>query len=113
MKILQHKFVEFIPKEKEEGIIYISMEYGTAVHKCVCGCGSLVVTPFSPTDWEITFNGETISLYPSIGNWNFKCQSHYFIINNEIKFARKWSKREIRLGRLFDKEYKEKYFKKT
>lgn len=111
-KHLQHKFVEFIPQNIEDGVLYISLEYCTAIHKCVCGCDNEVVTPLSPTDWEITFNGETVSLSPSIGNWNFECQSHYFIINNKIRFARKWSKERIELGRDFDKEEKEKYLKR-
>jgi hypothetical protein len=111
-KLLQHKFIEFMPEIIEEGVLYISLEYCTAIHKCVCGCANEVVTPISPTDWQITFDGESITLYPSIGNWNFECQSHYFIINNEIKFARKWSKERIALGREFDKNFKEKFYKK-
>lgn len=95
MKILQHKFVEFIPDVLEEGILYISIEYCTAIHKCVCGCGNEVVTPISPTDWEITFNGKSVSLSPSIGNWNFDCKSHYWIKNNTIKHVIKWSYCEI------------------
>jgi len=34
-----------------------------------------VVTPLSPTGWSLIFDGETVSLYPSIGNWNFPCRS--------------------------------------
>ena len=91
MMILQHKFVEFIPDVLEDGILYISIEYCTAIHKCVCGCGNEVVTPLSPNDWELTFNGKRVSLYPSIGNWNFDCQSHYWIKNSTVKHIRKWS----------------------
>ncbi len=80
--MLQHKFVEFIPDRIEDGLLYISVQYCTAIHKCVCGCGNEVVTPLSPTDWRLTFDGISISLYPSIGNWNFDCQSHYWIKNN-------------------------------
>lgn len=87
MKTIQHKFVEFIPEKKEEGILYISIEYCTAIHKCVCGCGEEVVTPISPTDWELTFYGDSISLYPSIGNWSFNCKSHYWIRRNKIIYA--------------------------
>jgi hypothetical protein len=112
MKILQHKFVEFIPDVLEEGILYISIEYCTAIHKCVCGCGNEVVTPLSPTDWKVTFDGKTVSLDPSIGNWNFKCKSHYWIIKNKVKFARKWKDWEIKEGREGDAENKENYFKK-
>lgn len=93
--ILQHRFVELIPEKVEEGILYISLEYCTAIHKCVCGCGNEVVTPISPKDWQLHFDGKTVSLSPSIGNWNFDCRSHYWIINNKVKFARKWSKEEI------------------
>ena len=90
MMNVQHRFVEFIPDELEDGILYISLKYCTAIHKCVCGCGNEVVTPISPTDWRLTFDGKTISLYPSIGNWNFECKSHYWITNNKVRFASKW-----------------------
>ena len=107
MKTIQFKFVEFIPSELEEGVLYISIEYKTAVHKCVCGCGNKVVTPITPTDWEITYDGKTVSLNPSIGNWNFKCKSHYFITKNKIRFARRWSDWKIEDGRKRDSENKE------
>jgi hypothetical protein len=112
MKIIQHKFVEFIPEQLEEGILYISIEYCTAIHKCVCGCGNQVVTPISPTDWQITFNGKSISLYPSIGNWNFNCKSHYWITKNQVNFARKWSDFEIANGKKSEGKQKNKYYNK-
>ena len=82
-----HEFVEYIPEKLSDGTIYISTTYGTAVHKCCCGCGNEVVTPLTPTDWKLIFDGETISLHPSIGNWNLDCKSHYWIKNNEIKWG--------------------------
>ncbi len=60
------------------------MEYTVASHLCVCGCGREVVTPIRPSEWNLTFDGETISLHPSIGNWDFPCQSHYWIKRNKI-----------------------------
>ena len=98
MKLL-HKFVKNIPENIENGTIYISMDYATAIHKCCCGCGKEVVTPFSPTDWKLLFDGDSISLSPSIGNWSFLCQSHYWIRNNEIEWAPKWTKKQIKSGR--------------
>jgi len=89
---LIHKFVEYIPEKKEEGILYISIKYCIAVHKCACGCGQEVVTPISPTDWQLYFDGETVSLSPSIGNWNFDCHSHYWIKKNCIIEATSLSK---------------------
>jgi hypothetical protein len=112
MKTLQHKFVEFIPETLEDGFLYISLEYCTAIHKCVCGCGNEVVTPISPTDWQLSFNGETISLTPSIGNWGFECQSHYWVVNNKIKHSRKWDKVEIESGKKKDMKKKKKFFSK-
>ena len=95
MKKLTHSFVKSVPAVLEDGVIYVSVEYGTVIHKCCCGCGNQVVTPLSPNDWQLMFDGESISLYPSIGNWSFKCQSHYWIRNNTVEWAPKWSKRQI------------------
>lgn len=110
--ILQHKFIELLPPGMEEGVLYISMEYCSAIHKCVCGCGNKVVTPISPTEWELTFDGKSVSLYPSIGNWHFECKSHYWITKNKVKFARMWSDKEIAEGKKKEEKLKEKYYKK-
>lgn len=83
-------FVDYMPNIINQGILYISMQYTTAIHLCACGCGEKVVTPLSPDDWKLTFNGETISLYPSIGNWNFPCRSHYWIKNSQVVYAYEW-----------------------
>ena len=112
MKTIQHKFVEFIPDIIEEGVLYISIEYCTAIHKCICGCGNEVVTPLSPTDWEICFDGKTVSLDPSIGNWSFECKSHYFITRNKIRHARRWNDWEIQEGRKEDSDNKSRFFKR-
>lgn len=111
MKIT-HKFVDFIPEKIEEGVLYVSIEYCVAVHKCVCGCGNEVVTPLSPTDWEISFDGKSVSLSPSIGNWNLECKSHYFITRNKIRHARRWKDWEIEKSRKNDINNKDNYFKK-
>lgn len=112
MKTIQPRFVEFIPEVLEEGILYITIKYCTAVHKCVCGCGNRVVTPLSPTDWKLIFDGKTVSLSPSIGNWNFDCKSHYWISRNSVKYARKWSDIEITEGRIENASGKVKFYKK-
>jgi hypothetical protein len=86
MKTLQHKFIDLVPGSLEEGVLYISILYRSAIHLCACGCGREVVTPISPGDWQLFFNGETVSLRPSIGNWKFDCRSHYFITHNIAYF---------------------------
>ena len=112
MKKLRHEFVEFIPKELEDNVIYISIRFKTAVHKCACGCGNKTVTRLSPTDWKFTFNGDSVTFYPSIGNWGFPCQSHYWITNNKIEWAESWSYKWISSNRETAKKEKRKYFKK-
>ncbi len=108
--ILKHEFVEFIPDDLKEETIYISIRFATASHKCCCGCGEKVVTPLRSTDWKLIFDGKTISLDPSIGNWSFKCQSHYWIKNNRVRWAARWSKEEINAGRTYDQSAKERSF---
>jgi hypothetical protein len=109
---LRHQFVHYVPEVLEEGILYISLEYKTAVHKCCCGCGSEVVTPLSQTDWALRFDGETISLEPSVGNWSLPCQSHYWIDRNLVRPARKWTREEITEARGDAKRVREAYYGK-
>ncbi len=112
MKIIDHKFVEFIPeqKEMEDGVIYISFEYDTAIHNCMCGCGEQVVTPLSPTDWKLTYNGEAVSLFPSIGNWEFDCKSHYWVREGKVIWAEMWSEQRVRSGREADQVAKSHHY---
>jgi hypothetical protein len=112
MKIIQHKFVEYIPDVIEEGVLYVSIEFHIAVHKCLCGCGNEVITPISPDGWELRYNGKSVSLSPSIGNWNFDCKSHYWIKNNNIIFAPKWDNQEIQEEQEKVKRPKKKKFRK-
>ena len=108
--VLAYEFVEFIPDELREQTIYISHTYCTVVHKCCCGCGREVVTPLSPTAWQLTFDGETVSLYPSIGSWSLPCQSHYFITKNKVVWAPKWTKKQIAKGRDREARAQERYY---
>ena len=107
---LEHCFVEYIPEHLDSGVLYISMEYATAAHCCCCGCGEEVITPFTATDWSMTFDGETVSLSPSIGNWNFSCRSHYFIRRGQVIKASTWDDAQINNNRWKDKAVKASYY---
>lgn len=107
---LDHAFVEFIPSELREGVLYVSIPYATAVHKCACGCGNKVVTPISPVDWQLAFDGEAISLTPSIGNWQFPCRSHYWIESDNVRWAGAWTDEQIAAGRRREARDRERYF---
>lgn len=89
-------FVEFIPELIENGKLYISDEYEIAIHKCCCGCGEEVVTPLSPVDWRYTITSNGVSLFPSVGNWKYRCKSHYFIRENGVVWARGISPAQIK-----------------
>jgi hypothetical protein len=107
---LEHRFVTSIPRQLEPGVLYVSIESATAIHACCCGCGEEVVTPLTPTDWQLTFDGETVSLWPSIGNWSFPCRSHYVIERSEVIEALPWSDRRISQGRFRDRLAKSRYY---
>src|SRR5713226_2950821 len=108
--VLAHEFVEFIPDELKERTLYISITYCTAVHKCCCGCGREVVTPLSPTSWQLIFDGKRVSLYPSIGSWSLPCQSHYFITKTKVVWAPKWRKKQIEQARAQEARARERYY---
>lgn len=103
------QFVEFVPRTLEEGVIYVSITYKTAVHQCACGCGSKIVTPISPARWRFTYDGESVSLYPSIGNWSYRCESHYWIRGNRIVWAEKWSRQKIEVTRETERLARQKH----
>lgn len=107
---LEPRFVEYIPEKLQAGILYVSMTYATAAHACCCGCGMEVVTPLAPTDWKLTFDGETVSLRPSIGNWNLPCRSHYVIDRGSVVEAEPWSDRQVAAERARDRHAKAQYY---
>jgi hypothetical protein len=109
IKSLTPHFVEHFPEQLEAGALYLAMEFSTAAHLCACGCGLKVITPFSPTDWQMAFDGETVSLKPSIGNWTFPCRSHYWIRGCRIEWSGDMSDEAIKQGRLRDLQAKARY----
>lgn len=109
-RTLSHEFVEFVPKQLRDGVLYVSTTYATAAHRCFCGCGREVVTPLSPTDWTLSFNGETVSLSPSIGNWSLPCRSHYWIEDGRVQWSGAMTQKAIDAGRSRDRQLKAAYF---
>ena len=107
---IEPEFVEFTPPELAEGKLYVSMIHATTVHLCACGCGNKVVLPLSPAEWQMCFDGEAVSIAPSVGNWEFPCRSHYWIRDNAIRWAPAWTEKQIAAGRLRDSADLESYF---
>ncbi|MEG3087434.1 DUF6527 family protein [Sphingomonas sp. PB4P5] len=80
------------------------------VHSCCCGCGEEVVTPLTPTDWRLTYDGEDVSLAPSIGSWTLPCRSHYIVQRGKVQWAKAWSDEQIAGARARDRKAKARYY---
>lgn len=81
---LAFEFADGFPGELFPGILYVSIPFATAAHLCCCGCGHQVVTPLRPNRWSVTFDGASLSLWPSVGNAGLPCRSHYVIRRNRV-----------------------------
>lgn len=92
---IRHQYVEYTPEHLEPGVLYISSRFKTASHLCCCGCGLKVVTPLNPAKWNLIDYGSSVTLTPSIGNWSFKCRSHYRIIRNNVRWTAQFNERQI------------------
>lgn len=107
---IRHEFVEYIPEHLVDGVLYISVAYNTVAHSCLCGCREQVITPLSPTDWKLIYDGKAVSLHPSIGSWNLPCRSHYWIRAGAVQWAESWSREQVAAEREFDRTAKADYY---
>ena len=85
---LTPEYNEHIPKELEEGKLYISDRFGVAIHLCACGCGEKTVTPIGKGGWTLTKSGNKVTLRPSIGNFKggTPYHAHYYVTENKIQW---------------------------
>ena len=99
--VLKPVFVKAIPQlpEMEERAIYVSMRFAILSHLCPCGCGRLVDVTLDPATRSLTYDGEYLTLRPSIGV-KFPCGSHYSIIRNAVMWHPPISKSE---GKWYDR----------
>jgi hypothetical protein len=103
---LETVFVDSIPETLEDGILYVSEECRVALHNCACGCGEEVSTPLVRTEYHLAMEGGAASIWPSIGNHDFACASHYVIKRGKIVWAGRMSRIEIDAGRERDRQLK-------
>jgi len=77
----------------DEGIIYISIEFGVTGHRCLCGCGELTILPINNVidgkdhGWKMTDKDGKLTFTPSVGNFQIPCKSHYIITNGIANFV--------------------------
>jgi hypothetical protein len=103
VKFLRPEFTESFPAAMDPGVLYVSIPYRTCGHLCCCGCGQEVITPLSPAQWSLTYDGDNVSLTPSIGNWALPCQSHYWIRKGKVRWSRGYAPDEIAENRERDR----------
>lgn len=106
---MTHEFVEYVPGTPAEGVLYVSVRFRTVVHLCACGCMTKIATPLSPANWQLGFDGESISLTPSIGAWGLPCRSHYWIEAGTVQWASPWTEERIHRGRDRDDQARRRY----
>ncbi len=99
---LDHCYVEFIPKDIDKGMLYISKRFNTATHLCCCGCGFKVVTPLNVAKWHLIDHGPTVSLSPSVGLGALPCRSHYWIRQSKVDWYPDMTARETLRARRRD-----------
>lgn len=111
LSFIEPEFVDLMPTSLSFGKLYVSIKFATTQHLCACGCGKKVVLPLSPAEWSLLYDGETVSMSPSVGNWEYTCQSHYWIKRNRVHWARRWTPQQIESGRARDISDLETYLK--
>lgn len=113
MKIerMRTELVEFMPSTLESGVLYVSQKYQTAAHLCACGCGEKIRTQLGPLGWQFINERPGPSLYPSIGNWQKLCRSHYFIKRGVVVWAPALTETEVLYGRQAEVQRRDAYFR--
>lgn len=81
-------YADLFPKELKNDTLYVSRQYGTTAHLCVSGCNFRVVLPLGKGGWELV-DEQKVSLYPSVHVPS--CNSHYWIENGGIRWAKQMS----------------------
>lgn len=102
--------VDFMPSTLEPGVLYVSQKYRTAAHLCACGCGEKIRTQLGRLGWKFTNERLGPSLYPSIGNWQKPCRSHYYIKRGLVVWAPVLTEAEVLYGHQAEVRRRDAYF---
>jgi hypothetical protein len=110
MTAMTHQFVDYIPDALEQGVLYIALEFGAVMHLCADGCGERISTPLHPAQWTLTYDGDAISLSPSVGSGS-NCGSHYWIRNGQVRWSQPMTQGQFKRGRERDRADAQRYYK--
>ena len=89
MKQTEYKtlFVDRMTPCPKDGTLYMLPQFNVAIHNCMCGCGKQVVTPLGDGQWSWSFDGDSTTLSPSVGNFQYDCKSHYFLRQGKVTWV--------------------------
>ena len=79
------EFVDFMPSDKEWGVLYVSLLFGLVICQCPDGCGEEAIMPIKPHDpngWEYTEHDGLVTLSPSVLVQG--CNAHFYIRENKV-----------------------------
>lgn len=97
------EFVDKIPSNLKDGILYVCISCNVIVHRCACECGERTVTPIDKKyGWVMKYDGQAITLRPSIGNFSIPCRSHYYITDNNVEWLESYQQKNNKKG-LFER----------
>lgn len=93
-KVFKWKIVSEFPVDPIEHTLYLEgnvkeEDYWYALLKCPCGCGDNIMLNLmkdSKPCWEVFFNKERFSVYPSIWRKN-NCKTHFWLREGKIFWA--------------------------
>jgi hypothetical protein len=102
--------VRYMPATLEPGVLYVSEEFSTAAHLCACGCGAKIRTPLGVTEWTVEETAKGPTLWPSVGNWQQQCRSHYWFCCGEVVWGDQWTPEDIEAGRCLEHASRLAYF---
>jgi hypothetical protein len=98
VRVVSFLFIDSAPADLSAGTLYISTKYRAIVHSCLCGCGEKVVLNLDPDSWAFTFDGRSISIWPSVGNVGLPCRSHYIVRKGQVEWLRPLTKTDPALA---------------
>lgn len=102
--------VQYMPRTLAPAVLYMSEEFAIAGHLCACGCGEKVMTPLGPAEWQFEERSGRPSLWPSIGNWQLPCRSHYVIQDGQIIWFGQWTDAQVVSGRAAEQMRRQAYY---
>ncbi|WEX08943.1 DUF6527 family protein [Chelativorans sp. AA-79] len=81
----RYLWVERIPTQMQEGVVYHTEEFELAGLLCACGCGHRI-TLLVPDSHQVWNEGGYATIRPSVGVFDAPCKAHYVITAGNVQW---------------------------